>query len=343
MAIFKDFFNKMTYGFMAFFLLSFAAIGMQQGGAEKPEFDIEIRKVTFKYTTSQEEVKFRARGVKNAPRPEFVPLENINHLYFQKVEELGIWKKKELSEYTERDEPEEHLKWRYLSNSLTQQNEADKAKYNKRKSIAGEIAANALFEHLGYKRLEVYYEKYRQPLFQANYEDKGGEVVYEKDHSYCTTQNRSNHGIDAIFIHENEIGKLGTSQPISHIIINESKAHAVSELKPSQDFHVLTTMPVRQSHSRWNEKSFSKINDGCIATILGNYAQQTIIRTATLLDPNGQIKLYEVRDSDNQHHKDPVFDVVRQTYASQASPHLHIHHMYSQFQNNIKEKGYIVD
>ena len=63
------------------------------------------------------------------------------------------------------------------------------------------------------------------------------------------------------------------------------------------DFGTISDGTIRQSHSFWNEAKFSI---ECIINGLGNYGSKPIIRTATLLTSTGEVKLYAVKNADEE-------------------------------------------
>jgi hypothetical protein len=339
MTLFKDFIHNMTHSLLTLFILSFA-IGAMEGGAGKPDFEIAIRKVTFNSIILSSEVKFCvAASPIHINLQKDIGLPGIKSQSFYKMEELGLLNKddyntimglEDYNNYTteteafDLDSPEDdkirwdHLiKWEHFEQCLHQSN-THRDILRKRKGVAGEIASTILFKHLGYKSFnDDYYRTYRQPLFKNDYNDNDTDkVAYEVNHPYCDSQNRSNHGIDAIFIPGYE-----HSGQHSHIIINESKCRDANDLDVNEHFHILPAnrnrlKSWRQSHSLWNQYNFTNINNGCLATELGSHNQQTIIRTATLLNPSGEIKLYEIKDQADGRYNGGS-DFIRKTYATQ--------------------------
>lgn len=158
---------------------------------------------------------------------------------------------------------------------------------NQKRGIAGEVAAKFFFEDLGYKILEEHYERHISLLetYPRN-EDI-------KNTASCTTKKGPDNGIDGIFILKNE----DFSNP-SHIVINEAKFRNRDHLSTNDFGFVMGG--IQQSHSKWNEGRFNWPT--CLHL---NYKEQAIIRTATLLDQNGNLKLYEVKD------RGQVNDIVR--------------------------------
>ena len=102
----------------------------------------------------------------------------------------------------------------------------------------------------------------------------------------CTTKKGPDNGIDGIFFLNGE-----TIKNHSHIVINEAKFRSNQVNLLLNDFGFVTG-GIQQSHSNWNRPRFSWAS--CLPQL--SYDKETIIRTATLLDRDGTLKLYEVRD-----------------------------------------------
>ena len=150
---------------------------------------------------------------------------------------------------------------------------------NNDKGVAGEIASVILFNKLGYKILEEHFI------------------------NVCSSKIGSNNGIDGIFILKDE----NFLKP-SHVIINESKFKSSSDFsKNIFDIYVIDKKYVRQSHSSWNKDRFKKIN---CTDFKFNYEDNKVIRTATQLDENGNITLYEIKDAKS--------DTIAGKFASEA-------------------------
>ncbi len=156
----------------------------------------------------------------------------------------------------------------------------DKLDTNAKKGIAGEVAAKFFFEDLGYKILEEHYERHIA-LLKANAANEN-----MKTSATCTTKKGPDNGIDGIFILKNE----DFTNP-SHIVINEAKFRKKLSLSSKTDFGFVAG-GVQQSHSNWNRPRFHWAT--CLPNL--NYDKQVVIRTATLLDKDGTLKLYEIRD-----------------------------------------------
>ncbi|MBT4879772.1 MAG: hypothetical protein HON43_02205 [Alphaproteobacteria bacterium] len=150
-----------------------------------------------------------------------------------------------------------------------------------KKGIAGEVAANFFFQARGYEVLE---EHYAQRLGLL----KGSRLNEDiKKDSTCTTKKGPDNGIDGIFVLKEE----DFTNP-SHIIINESKFR--NKLSLSENDFGFVTGSIQQSHSSWNSPRFGW--GTCLPQL--NYDSKVIIRTATLLNSNGEVLLYEIRDKD---------------------------------------------
>lgn len=147
--------------------------------------------------------------------------------------------------------------------------------------IAGEVATKFFFKAIGYQVLEDHYIYHIQRLE----EELGDENGIFKDKT-CTTKKGPDNGIDGLFLLEDE-----TIEDHTHIIINEAKFRNKLSLSSSNDFGFVVGN-IQQSHSKWNKPRFSWPT--CFPQL--NYDVETIIRTATLLDKDGTLKLYEVRD-----------------------------------------------
>ncbi len=85
------------------------------------------------------------------------------------------------------------------------------------------------------------------------------------------------------------------------------------------DFGFVQGGQVQQSHSNLNKPRF--VSPTCLPHL--PYDTQTIIRTATLLDKDGTLKLYEIRDKGN-----PVR--IRGEYASESPLGWNIRKAYDQ-------------
>lgn len=181
-----------------------------------------------------------------------------------------------------------------------------------KKGIAGEVATKIFFENLGYKILEDHYNQ-RIALLKG----KKANVKMKND-ATCTTKKGPDNGIDGIFILKSE-----NFENPSHIVINEAKFRDKLSLSAKTDFGFVTGA-IQQSHSNWNEPRFSWPT--CLSNL--DYAQQVIVRTATLLDKEGTLKLYEVRDKGKP-------NTIVGEYASEAQLGWNIRKYYDQ---NIKTK-----
>lgn len=150
-----------------------------------------------------------------------------------------------------------------------------------KRGIAGEVAAKFFFEALGYQILEGHYNARMESL---NAQLGNGNGIFEDEQ--CTTKKGPDNGIDGLFILQDE-----TIEDHSHIVINEAKfrGNQVNLLKTNFGF---VAGGIQQSHSNWNRPRFSW--PSCLPGL--NYDEETIIRTATLLDRDGILKFYEVRD-----------------------------------------------
>ncbi len=146
---------------------------------------------------------------------------------------------------------------------------------SQKRGIADENAAKIFFGTMEYKILE---EHYRDRIEALSGEKRN-------DNMQCTTKKGPDNGIDGIFI-----GKDESFDNPSHVLINESKFRDKSSLSP-RDFGFVAK-DVQQAHSQWNSDRFS------VPTCLPNldYSKIPVIRTATLLDKNGDLHLYEIRD-----------------------------------------------
>lgn len=148
-----------------------------------------------------------------------------------------------------------------------------------KKSIAGEVAAKFYFESKGYQILEDHYKK-RIDLLQRTEANEN-----MKTKADCTTKKGPDNGIDGLFIPEKE-----TIEKHSEIIINEAKFRDDLTLSTS-DFGFVAG-GIQQSHSSWNKTRFGWV--GCLNDL--DYDKETIIRRATLLNTNGLLKVYTVKD-----------------------------------------------
>ena len=147
------------------------------------------------------------------------------------------------------------------------------------KGIAGEVATKFFFAELGYKPLEEHYVARLKALLERTRDTR------MKTDATCTTKKGPDNGIDGIFILNDE--KFGSA---THFIVNESKFRNKRSLS-SKDFGFIRGQ-IQQGHSRWNASRW--IWADCLTTL--PYGDQVIIRTATLLDRDGNVKLYELRD-----------------------------------------------
>lgn len=161
----------------------------------------------------------------------------------------------------------------------------DKLDSSHKRGIAGEVAAKFFFQSLGYQVLESHY-KARIDLLNADLGNGNGIFKDEQ----CTTKKGPDNGIDGLFILQNENLKKH-----SHFVINEAKFRGKFSLSAKPDFGFVTGK-IQQSHSNWNRPRFSW--PSCLPEL--SYDTETIVRTATLLDGNGTLKLYEVRDKNNR-------------------------------------------
>lgn len=147
----------------------------------------------------------------------------------------------------------------------------DRLVLDSQKAIAGEVAAKLIFKNLGYKILEEHFENQIE---------------------LCKSKLPSDKGIDGIFIKKDE--HLGN---VTHIIINESKFKPDGTLNLS-NFSIppkgINGHKVRQSSSTWNFDRFEKIK--CEGFPF-RYQHNKVIRTATQLDNNGVVTLYEIKDA----------------------------------------------
>lgn len=323
MLLFKGFIHKMTNGLLSLFLLSFSVGAMDDNiddgqlsddlfllteSEPLPKIDSQVGgaspdngfEIEWKEIRFQG-VKFRGTHTTAYRTPDFRGLPGI------KGKSMGIMITKKLIEDNSIDD-DIYRDWNKFNNILNG--------YNDRKRIAGEVAAVVFFDHLDYIPLPA----------QMGYTE-----AYYNRFNECNTQNASNNGIDGIFIHRSE----KNSGKKSHIVINEAKFNSNNQLHFGTkvvDGHI-----VSQSHSSWNRTNFYLAD--CIKNVLGEYHEQTIIRTATLLKSDGEIKLFEIKDKEDNVYKNDS-DVVRKTYASQALPHSSLYNMYRQFQHNVSTKGY---
>lgn len=153
---------------------------------------------------------------------------------------------------------------------------------DKQKGIAGEVAAKFYFESKGYKILEEHYESRLKKL--------SGNAVNANmlKKQSCTTKKGPDNGIDGLFILEDE-----SIRNHSEIVINEAKFRNKKNLS-SSDFGFVVG-GIQQSHSNWNRPRFSQIH--CLLGL--DYDEETIVRTATLLNEDGILKVYEVSDKPN--------------------------------------------
>ena len=155
----------------------------------------------------------------------------------------------------------------------------DSLNSDQKKGIAGEVAAKFYFSKKGYKILE---DHYYNRLDHLN-GDAANNNMLEKLN--CKTKKGPDNGIDGLFILENE-----TIEDHSKVVINEAKFRDKLSLS-SRDFGFVVGN-IQQSHSNWNRPRFSSV--GCLSHL--DYDQENIVRTATLLDRDGTLKLYHVSD-----------------------------------------------
>lgn len=156
---------------------------------------------------------------------------------------------------------------------------------NKKKGVAGEVAAKIFFESKVYKILEEHYENHITILSNA---DEQNEDM--KTDGTCTTKKGPDNGIDGIFFLATEDFGYPT-----HIAINEAKYR--DRLYLAEDDFGFVADKIQQSHSKWNSSRFNSVT--CLPPGL-RYDSQVAIRLATLLDENGTLHLYEVRDKDKR-------------------------------------------
>jgi hypothetical protein len=345
MTLFKDFLHKITKGLLVLFVMSLSIGAMDkinfgdgqlsddlflltesepqqskiisQIGGVSPDkgYNIDWKEISFKKKRSSsinfENARFCVKSSSLDDQRGFVPLFGIKTNSVRTMRKVGYVDDQEIQTAIKNNTQYSNINyWDAFIDIL--------GNYTSRKRIAGEAAAVALFDHLNYIPLPAQNNQtYRNAYFEFN---------------SCNTQNGSNQGIDGIFIHRSE----RDSQKKSHIIINEAKFSGNSTLRFGVKF--IDNHTVSQSHSQWNKANFSLVN--CIGDSLGQFDQQTIIRTATLLDGSGQIKLYDIKDEEDGTYDNNPYNIVRKTYASQASSRLHLHHVYTQFQQNVSTKGY---
>lgn len=192
---------------------------------------------------------------------------------------------------------------------------------NRKKGIAAEVATIRFFGILGYKILEDHYQTRKTALLNpaSNNEMQHGEPI--RSDVTCTTKFGSDNGIDGLFIHLSE--KIDKH---SHIVINEAKFRDKESLYAS-DFGTIKNDLIRQSHSLWNKEKFSNIS--CFNG--AKFDDEIVIRTATFLDKDGNLRLYEIKDKEGSNQ-----DAIGVVYASKASKQFSIADAYSTFISNVK-------
>jgi len=191
--------------------------------------------------------------------------------------------------------------WDALKNSLGS---------SQQKSTLGEVAARLFFEDIGYQILEKHYQLHLGLLYTKSDEDERPDIFkYET----CTTKKGPDNGIDGLFILQNE--SLGKH---SHFVINESKFRDKDSLSVGDfGFVKWSEGGIQQSHSKWNSDRFSWPT--CLPG--GDYDSENILRTATLLDKDGTLKLYEIRDKDAR-------GTIKGEFASEAPQNWNIRYFY---------------
>jgi hypothetical protein len=195
--------------------------------------------------------------------------------------------------------PHSTKSWETFKENLTSSNQHG--------GIAGEVAAKFFFEELGYKILEDHYNSHISLLLKENPINNNMKTTKS-----CTTKKGPDNGIDGIFILKTE----DFSNP-SHIVINEAKFRN-KDMLSKNDFGVISGK-IQQSHSEWNKNRFNSLE--CLGL---NYDEQAIVRTATLLDKDGTLKLYEVKDQGER-------NAVVRDFASTAPKDLSIRMAYDLF------------
>lgn len=135
------------------------------------------------------------------------------------------------------------------------------------------------------------WEKFAGELESNDQKGKIGEIAaliyfeslgYEPVH--CKVKTSGNKGIDAIFVKSDEV------ENPSHMIINEAKFSQDNFNLGMFDHYDVNGDQVQQSHSKWNEDRFRAANISCV-----NY-DAAKIRTATYLNSEGTLQLYEIKD-----------------------------------------------
>lgn len=154
---------------------------------------------------------------------------------------------------------------------------------NQEMGIVGEVAAKIFFEENGYKILESHYKHHISLL-----EEKNPRNEDMKTTASCTSKKGPDNGIDGIFFkYEKNKGYK--------FIINEAKFRNKSKLSKN-DFGFVKRgkTKIQQSHSFWNKYYFDKID--CLKNEGIQYDNSDIRRTATLLNTDGLLILYEITD-----------------------------------------------
>lgn len=162
---------------------------------------------------------------------------------------------------------------------------------SQKKGAAGEVAAKFFFKDIGYKVLEEHYLEHLARL-KANAANTNAKFPSAGmfTSKTCTTKKGPDNGIDGIFFLKEE-----SLEDHSHVVINESKFRDKSSLNAKRDFGFVQG-EIQQSHSKWNRERFSWPT--CFPG--RNYDNENVIRTATLLDQDGTLRLYEIRDKDTR-------------------------------------------
>ncbi|MBY0272929.1 MAG: hypothetical protein K2X02_05925 [Alphaproteobacteria bacterium] len=183
-----------------------------------------------------------------------------------------------------------------------------------KKGIAGEVAAKFFFKTspLSYQILEDHYIAHIASL-KADHNNGNG--IFQDEE--CTTKKGPDNGIDGIFFLKDE-----TIKHHSYILINESKFRSVVNLSKNNFGFVIGSM--QQSYSSWNRERFYWPT--CLPEL--DYDKETVLRTATLLNRDGIVKLYEIKDKNNPGR-------IEGEYASEAPTHWNIRKAY---EKNIASK-----
>lgn len=125
---------------------------------------------------------------------------------------------------------------------------------------------------------------------------KDDEVLFSDQ--TCTSKKGPDNGIDGIYFHKDDVELFaeGIFTPKHSIIINEAKFRSGKKNLSIYDFGVkkINDKLVRQSHSEWNKAHFGEIS--CLKDF--KYDSLKILRTASLLNDSGELRLYEITDRD---------------------------------------------